>query len=170
MNITVTERPSQKLVGFLPVIGKFPRIMILGSMPSVESLNQQQYYGHPRNQFWAILSALLKYKIPDHYEVKKQMLTSNCIVLWDVVWSCRRNGSLDSNLRDIELNDFDGLIKKHATLKAIFCNGQTSYKLFKRYNGEVSLPIIALPSTSPAYTLSFDKKLSEWRKILKFLW
>ena len=77
MNITVTERPSQKLVGFLPVIGNFPRIMILGSMPSVESLNQQQYYGHPRNQFWAILSALLKYEIPDHYEVKKQMLTSN---------------------------------------------------------------------------------------------
>ena len=169
MNITVTEWPSQKLVGFPPVVGQFPKIMILGSMPSVESLRRKQYYGLVRNQFWKILENLLKSDALNNYEDKKRMLMSNHIALWDVVYSCRREGSLDSNLRDIELNDFNGLIKKHTMLKAIFCNGQTSYKLFKQYHGEVSIPIVALPSTSPAYTLSFDEKLFEWRKILKFI-
>ena len=97
------------------------------------------------------------------------MLTSNHIALWDVVRSCRRSGSLDSHLRDVKVNNIKRLIKKHATLKAIFCNGQTSYKLFKRYNGDIALPVLALPSTSPAYTLSFNEKFVQWRKILEFI-
>jgi len=169
MNITVTERPSQKLVGFPPVLGKFPRIMILGSMPSVESLKQKQYYGLARNQFWKILENLLKSGVLNNYEDKKRMLMNNYIALWDVVYSCRREGSLDSNIRDIKINDFKHLLKTHTTLKAIFCNGQTSYKLFRRTNKDIDLPVIVLPSTSPAYTLSFDIKLAQWRKILKFI-
>jgi len=169
MNSTITERPSRKLVGFPPVSGKFPRIMILGSMPSVESLRQKQYYGLPRNQFWKILGNLLKSDELNNYEDKKRMLMSNHIALWDVVYSCRREGSLDSNMRDIKTNDFKYLLKTHTTLKAIFCNGQVSYQLFRRTNKDIDLPIIVLPSTSPAYTLPFDQKLSEWRKILKFI-
>ncbi len=169
MNITITERPSRKLVGFPPVSGKFPQIMILGSMPSVESLRQKQYYGLPRNQFWKILRNLLKSGELNNYEDKKRMLMSNHIALWDVVYSCRREGSLDSNMRDIKTNDFKYLLKTHTTLKAIFCNGQASYQLFRRTNKDIGLPIVVLPSTSPAYTLSFDKKLAQWRKILKFI-
>lgn len=169
MNITDTERLSQKLVGFPPIVGKLPRIMILGSMPSVKSLNKQQYYGHPSNQFWVILATLLRCEASEYYEDKKQMLTNNNIALWDAVHHCRRNGSLDSNLKDVKTNDFKHVFEEHSTLKAVFCNGQTAYKLFKRYNDGISLPIIALPSTSSAYTLSFDKKLIQWRKILEFI-
>ena len=169
MNITVTTRFPRKLIGFPPVVGKSPRIMILGSMPGVESLNKQQYYGHPRNQFWTILIALLKCEILDDYEDKKRMLINNHIALWDVVHSCQRNGSLDSSLKDVKTNDFKHVFEEHPTLRAVFCNGQTAYKLFKQYNDCADLPIIALPSTSPAYTLSFDKKLVRWQKILKFI-
>jgi len=169
MNIMATTQFSQKLIGFPPVVGKSPRIMILGSMPGVESLNKQQYYGYPRNQFWAILMTLLKREIFNNYEDKKRTLMNNHIALWDVVHSCRRNGSLDSNLKDVKTNDFNYLFEKYFTLKAVFCNGQTAYKLFKQYNDDINLPIIALPSTSPAYTLSFDKKLAQWRRILKFI-
>ena len=165
----VTERPSQKLIGFPPVVGKLPRIVILGSMPSVASLNQQQYYGHPRNQFWPILVKLLKCAKLDGYEDKKRMIINNHIALWDVVHSCRRNGSLDSNLKDIKINNFKHLFEESSTIKAVFCNGQTAYKLFKQHNNGVDLPVIVLPSTSPAYTLSFDHKLAQWRKILKFI-
>ena len=160
---------SNKLIGFPPVIGNTARILILGSMPGVESLKQQQYYGHPRNQFWEIIRKLLKAKRSDDYNVKKRMLMDHRIVLWDVIRSCRRNGSLDSNLRDVVINDFKQLIEKYRTLNAVFCNGRTAYSLFKRYHCDINLPVFYLPSTSPAYTLSFDRKIAQWRKILKFI-
>jgi hypoxanthine-DNA glycosylase len=112
---------------------------------------------------------LLKRKTSDHYEDKKRMLMNNHIAVWDVVHSCRRNGSLDSNLKDVKTNDFKYFFEEHSTLRAVFFNGQTAYKLFKRHNDDITLPAIVLPSTSPAYTLFFGKKLIQWRKILEFI-
>lgn len=138
-------------------------------MPGVESLRQQQYYGHPRNQFWAIMQSLLKCINAENYNDKKKMLLDHHIILWDVIHSCRRNGSLDSNLRDVKINDIKQILDKRSTVCAIFCNGQTAFKLFNRYYGDIDLPAFALPSTSPAYTLPLRMKLSKWRKILKFI-
>lgn len=169
MAIRTETKPSQKLTGFPPVVGVSPRILVLGSMPGVESLNKQQYYGHPRNQFWPIISLLFNIDLPADYWGRLKILKQNRIALWDVIHACRREGSLDSNLKDVEVNGFDHLIRKHKSIKAVFCNGQTSYKLFRKYNGHIDLPIIVLPSTSPAYTISLDEKLLAWKQILDFI-
>lgn len=159
---------NDKLVGFPPIAGAAPRVMILGSMPGVESLKRRQYYGHPRNQFWEILESLLKPQKWGDYRERKETLKARRILLWDVVRSCRRNGSLDANLRDIKINDFNRLLRNRRSLKAVFCNGQTAFNLFKRHT-DITLPVYALPSTSPAYTLPFKVKLARWRRIMHFI-
>jgi hypoxanthine-DNA glycosylase len=165
----VCSRPSVKPVGFPPLRNEFPRIIILGSMPGTESLKKRQYYGHPRNQFWAIVQGLLGQERTDDYKDKKRMLYDHHIVLWDVVHSCRRKGSLDANMRDVKINDLKQLLLECSSVRAVFCNGQTAFKLFKRYHRDVDLPVFPLPSTSPAYTLPFRKKMARWRRILKFI-
>ena len=90
------------------------------------------------------MKKLLKSEQLNNYNDKKKMLTDNHIVLWDVIQSCRRKGSLDSNLRDVKINNFEQLFKNYHTLKAVFCNGQTAYKLFYRYHGENGLPVFAI--------------------------
>ena len=47
------------LTGLPPLVSSQTRLLILGSFPGVASLQAQQYYGHPQNQFWRILSAVL---------------------------------------------------------------------------------------------------------------
>jgi len=138
-------------------------------MPGVESLKRRQYYGHPRNQFWTILHRLLRPEDWEDYNDKKATLKDRRILLWDVIHSCRRKGSLDSDLRDIKVNDINRIFDQHRSLRAVFCNGQTTFKLFKKYYHDINLPVLALPSTSPAYTIPLQKKLIGWRKILKFI-
>ncbi len=98
---------------FPPIINSRSRVLILGSMPGIKSLQAQEYYAHPQNQFWKIMTALLGFELPLTYMHKKKMLLKNNIALWDVIASCRREGSLDSNIRHIRLNDFEGLFKKY---------------------------------------------------------
>ncbi len=64
---------------FDPLIGALPRVLILGSMPGVISLNRQQYYAHPRNQFWAIMSELLGLHWDDDYAVRIAQLKTTAI-------------------------------------------------------------------------------------------
>jgi hypoxanthine-DNA glycosylase len=135
-------------------------------MPGIKSLEAQEYYAHPQNQFWKIMAKLLRHAWPLTYAQKKKMLLKNHIALWDVVASCKRKGSLDSNIRGVEFNDFAGLFKKYKNLRAVYCNGNTAYKLFKKYSC-CDLPVLALPSTSPAYTKSFGWKTREWKQLCK---
>ena len=138
-------------------------------MPGVQSLKFQQYYANPRNQFWKIIESLLDAKLADNYANKIKILSDHKIALWDVIHSCQRKGSLDSNLRNWKVNSFKDFLNKYPAIKAIFCNGQTAFGLFQQYHGDVVLPIFVLPSTSPAYTISFDQKLVQWEQILNFL-
>jgi len=116
------------IVGFLPLVNKSSKVIILGSMPGVESLRIQQYYGYSRNQFWEIMRHLLKKDSIGSYADKKKIMLNNRIALWDVICSCKRNGSLDANLRDVKVNDFKSFLRRYPSIKAIFCNGQTAYK------------------------------------------
>lgn len=109
-----------RIIGFPPLIDSSSRILILGSMPSVQSLKMRQYYGNPRNQFWQIMENLLKHDQWDNYAHKTRTLLDNKIALWDVIYSCQRKGSLDSNLCHITVNDFKQFLRRYPAINAVF--------------------------------------------------
>lgn len=135
--------------GFQPIIAKQPKIMILGSMPSVVSLDKQEYYGFKHNRFWKIIANYFDCELKD-YQEKKQCMMQNHIILWDVIKSCEREGSLDSNIKNVEVNDIEQLIKKYSTIKTVLCNGKKSYSLYMKYFSQLEVDCICLPSTSNA--------------------
>ncbi|MBP3372118.1 MAG: DNA-deoxyinosine glycosylase [Clostridia bacterium] len=158
------------LQGFDPIWDENARVLIVGSMPSVESLKKQQYYGHPRNAFWRIMADFAGKEFDLPYEERKAMLRDMHIALWDVVQFCDRQGSLDSAIRNEVPNDFAWLFSK-TRITHVCANGKTAEPLFQKY---VTLPsgvtfCGALASTSPAYTLSFEKKKVNWQVILPYL-
>lgn len=160
----------KKIVGFPPIINKSSQVLIIGSMPGVQSLKVQEYYGNPRNQFWKIMGSFFGQPQWESYEQKKKMLLQNKIALWDVIRSCRREGSLDAHVQDVCVNDFGRLLKKYPQVKVIFCNGQKAFELFTRFHKDIDLPVFCLPSTSPAHTMSFSEKLTQWRKVRTEQW
>ncbi len=156
------------LKSFEPVINNSSKILILGSMPSIKSLEKQEYYAHRQNRFWKIMAELCSY--PDLYssefKIKKQVLLKNNIALWDVIQTCKREGSLDSAIENVKPNDINALLKKYKGIKKIYCNGNTSFNLYNRYFKNIDIPVIKLPSTSPANAkYSLQKLIDEWKEI-----
>ncbi|TQM22422.1 DNA-deoxyinosine glycosylase [Chryseobacterium aquifrigidense] len=161
---------QNRISSFSPIIDSQSEILILGSIPGVKSLEKQQYYGHPQNKFWKIIFELLNEDFTDDYIQRIETIKKHHIALWDVIDSCERKGSLDSEIRNEEANQIEELLEEHPNIKAIFCNGGKSYKnLLKLLGKNYKLPIFLLPSTSPLHTVSFEKKLEEWKKVLEFL-
>ena len=156
---------SRRITAFDPVARPDARVLVLGSMPSVESLRQGFYYGHPRNAFWRILAEVCGAPVPDGIPEKVALLEENGIALWDVLRSCEREGSLDSAIRDAEPNDFSGLFERCPGIGKILFNGSTARALFQRHCGDYlrGQAWAQMPSTSPAYTLSWERKLALWR-------
>ena len=158
---------------FDPLIGKLPRVLILGSMPGVISLNQQQYYAHPRNQFWPIMSELLGIRWEHDYSKRIAQLKTQPLILWDVLRACQRAGSLDSAIaaNDLIANDISGLLNSYPDISTIAFNGAAAEKYFRRLvqphlAAGKQLKLVRLPSTSPANAAkSFQQKLLEWRLI-----
>jgi hypoxanthine-DNA glycosylase len=165
--------PTEASSGFPPVSAADARVLILGSLPGVRSLERTQYYAQPRNNFWRIMGELIGASPELPYEERLQRLTDSRIALWDVVASAVRRGSLDSNIvrETVVVNDFGGFFADHSELECICFNGQTAAKLFSRY----VLPVpgivvprsrLTLPSTSPAHAgMPYAEKLRHWRVI-----
>lgn len=155
-----------RLVGLAPVIGPDTRLLLLGSFPGVASLRAQQYYGHPQNQFWKILSALWSVDLVGMaYEDRIAAVRERGLGIWDVYGACEREGSLDSAIRHAELNDFAWLRRQCPQLQAIAHNGGESFRHAKHTQG-LGLPVHQLPSTSPANaSWSFERKLAAWRDV-----
>jgi len=161
---------SRRLHGLSPLVGPDTRLLILGSFPSVASLQSQQYYAHPQNHFWKILQALWPQHPlpgPDEYERRCAWLLARSLGVWDVYASCERSGSLDTAIRNAEVNDFAALKAQCPQLQLIVHNGGESYKHAKLVRSSLGVdhfPLIKLPSTSPANaSWSFERKLSAWR-------
>lgn len=142
------------------------RVMIVGSMPSVKSLADAQYYAHPRNAFWPILFEVFGAAPTDDYEAKKALIRENGLALWDVAHSCEREGSLDSAMRDIATNDFAALYARCPHIHTVLCNGGTAHALFVKSGFAGERRVIRMPSTSPAYTMAYAKKLEIWKETL----
>ena len=155
---------TARLQGLPPVIGSSSRLLILGSFPGAASLNVQQYYGHPRNQFWLLLSAIwgLDLQAMD-YADRLEHVRQRGLGVWDVYASCRRQGSLDADIRDAQFNDLSDLRRCAPDLQLVAHNGGESAKFMKRVLA-LGLPVVRLPSSSPAHAnWSFDRKLLAWR-------
>jgi double-stranded uracil-DNA glycosylase len=165
---------ADKLVSLAAVAEVDARILILGSMPGKLSLARQQYYAHPRNAFWRIIASLFGFEPELSYADKLLALQHHRLALWDVIQSCERQGSLDSNIShsSIVSNDFDKFFARHPHISHIFFNGSRAYQEYhKRVLPELaepwrSLACTRLPSTSPAMaSLSFEQKLIAWARI-----
>jgi hypoxanthine-DNA glycosylase len=172
------ESTKQPDIGMPPVVGDRPRVLILGSMPGERSLRAQQYYAHPTNAFWPIMGDLLEMPSDASYPARLRAMKANRMALWDVVYSCRRRGSLDSNIQKSTVvpNDLEGLLSTHPTLKAIVFNGKKAQELFLRHIAKqrhldaTEPALVALPSTSAAHaSLSRETKREQWRVILEYL-
>jgi TDG/mug DNA glycosylase family protein len=157
---------------FKPVINDSARILILGSMPGIKSLSEQQYYAHPQNAFWRIMATLFNFDVLVDYQQRLELLQSNGIALWDVLHPCKREGSLDAKIQaDTQVaNDFNGLFIAYPNIRAVFFNGAKAESYFKRYIlptlDQHLLHFARLPSTSPAHaSLSFEQKLEVWRVV-----
>lgn len=160
---------------FPPIVGIAPKILILGSMPGMESLKQQRYYAHPRNAFWPIITSFCGHSEKLDYSLRCELLKQQQIALWDVLKSCRRPGSLDQHIeRDsMVANDFVAFLQLYPTITQIFFNGGKAEQVFKRYvikqleAAEISLIFHKLPSTSPAHAaMRFETKRQLWHQAL----
>lgn len=156
-----------RLVGLPPVIGPQTRLLVLGSFPGVASLREQRYYGHPQNHFWKILSALWSVDlVAMGYADRLEAVRARGLGFWDVYAACEREGSLDADIRNPELNDLGRVQRECPALVAIAHNGGESFR-HARHTRTLGLPVYRLPSTSPANaSWSFERKLLAWREVL----
>jgi len=152
---------------FPPIISPNARILLLGTMPSELSLERQEYYGNPRNQFWRIMQTVFDIPAEGTYTARIAGLQHNRIALWDVLHSCERNGSLDNAIKNAIPNDFAGLFASLPELKVIAFNGKKASEWFERWAQVDSSHFqkLVLPSTSPAAAMAFEKKVAAWRKL-----
>jgi len=163
--------------GFPPISRPDARVLILGSMPSRESLARRQYYAHPRNAFWPILTALLGIE-ETSYAARAKRVTQRGVAVWDVLQACSRPGSLDSAIdeRSLVPNDFASFFVDHARLRMVFFNGAKAEAIYRKhvlpglYRAAAELPLQRLPSTSPAHaSMTLEQKLAAWRVLLDYV-
>ena len=164
-----------RVYSFPAVAADDARVLILGSMPGVASLQATQYYAHPRNQFWRILTELCGLATVPDYPQRLQLLRERHLALWDVLHSCVRPGSLDAAIEHhtAKANDLIGLLHAHPGIVRICCNGGTAFTALRRYFAKAladrfpHIDVRQLPSTSPANaSWTYARKLHAWRQAL----
>lgn len=155
---------------FPPISAPGARLLILGSMPGIASLEAGQYYAHPRNAFWPIMGRLFGAGPAMPYAERTARLQSQGVAVWDVLQLCVREGSLDANIRDEVPNDFAAFFAGHPGIVRVLLNGGKAAASFRKHAAHLLPPAaqtIAVPSTSPAHAArSLDQKLSLWRAAL----
>ena len=153
---------------FPPVFDENSEILILGSFPSVKSRQESFFYANPQNRFWKMMAQLLNESTPKDTKDKIVMLKKHKIALWDVIESCDIVGSSDSSISNVVPVDISQILSRANIIK-VYANGGKAFELYNKYlYPKTQLEITKLPSTSPANAgYSFDKLLSEWKKILE---
>ena len=164
---------AEPLRSFPPVASPRARVLILGSMPGVRSLQEGRYYAHPQNAFWRIAGRAIGFDPSLPYAERCRALTAAGIALWDVLRACQREGSLDAAIdtKTAEVQDFASFFAKHPHIHTVLCNGGTAHDLFVRRALPSLRPaaptVVRMPSTSPAYAaMRFDAKLAAWATAL----
>jgi len=153
---------------FDPVFDAESKILILGSFPSVKSRENNFFYGHPQNRFWKVMARILEWEVPMTIEEKREMLLKNHVAVWDVIASCSIQGSSDTSIKDVVVNDFSKILENSA-VERIYVNGGKAYELYHKYAEKVTgIKAVKLPSTSPANAAwSLEKLVIAWSKLIK---
>ncbi|WAT18994.1 DNA-deoxyinosine glycosylase [Aurantiacibacter sp. MUD11] len=162
---------SQRKSSFAPVVDEHTRVLILGSLPGERSLAEQRYYAHPRNLFWQLVGEVIGQDLAAMgYEDRLSRLLRSGIGLWDVVGSGRRQGSLDSAIREVKANPLGELVEGLPQLRAVAFNGQKAATLGQRLLAERAPELLRLPSSSPAYAaMRREEKQKHWLALRDFL-
>ncbi len=168
MGLTIMQDFSQS---FPPILGDHPKVLILGTLPSKESLRKQQYYGHPRNSFWKIIYTLFNGNFSIDYSERIKFAKNCNIAVWDVCYSAFRVGSLDSEIKKERPNTIDLLLNKNSSIRLVAFNGQKAALLYDKYFDRIEgIAYVTLLSTSPANAaFSFEKKLENWKFIKEII-
>lgn len=147
------------------------RLLLLGSLPGRQSLAAGRYYAHPRNQFWRLLSPVVGADLMAmEYQARLAALLGAGIGLWDVVESARRRGSLDADLREVEARDLRSAAAGLPALRAMAFNGAKAYAIARAQLGDdAPVPLIALPSSSPAHAVGIAAKQPPWTALREWL-
>lgn len=158
---------QSRIHSFRPVVFTDSKILILGTMPSIKSLEQQEYYGNRQNVFWKILFAVFEEEYSDLYTDKLALVKRKNIALWDVLQSCERKSSLDSDIIEEEANDIKGLLVRYPNIKTLVFSSQKAKQYFTKYIGEVSgVSLLTLPSPSGANArMNLSEKVSHWQEL-----
>ena len=151
---------------FAPIADEKSKLLILGSLPGIKSLNESQYYAHPQNSFWKIILAAINEPFTSDYETKRIILLAHNIALWDVIKSAERKGSLDTNIKDEIPNDIQGFLKEHPNINFMAFNGACAFNKYKKHLGTPPLPYKKLLSTSPACAGRDEERRKMWNDML----
>jgi TDG/mug DNA glycosylase family protein len=158
---------AKRQCGLAPIWCADTRVLVLGSFPGIASLAAGQYYAHPRNHFWPLMGELLRLRLPAMtYEQRVHALVGAGVGLWDTIVACRREGSLDGAIRDSVWGDPAAAMVAAPRLALVCFNGKTAARALPRWR-DAGLATLALPSTSPAYTLPLATKLEVWRAAVR---
>ena len=143
-------RISSAVHPFPPLYDSDSRVLILGSFPSVKSREDAFFYAHPQNRFWPLLASLFGEETPRSIEDKTSLILRRHLALWDVIACCEIAGSSDASIRNVRANDLSPILRG-ADIRAIFCNGGTSFTWYQRLcRDALGREAVRLPSTSPA--------------------
>lgn len=161
---------SAPLRGLAPVVAPHSRLLVLGSFPGEASLAAGHYYAHPRNLFWPILGEVLGKPLHEWtFERRYETVLAAGLAIWDVYGACRREGSLDSEIRDAATNDFAELHRLAPHLGAVLFNGKAAGRFEPRFR-DAAYRTRVMPSTSPAYaSMPREQKLALWREAIETL-
>jgi hypoxanthine-DNA glycosylase len=165
----VGDPAARRKSSFEPVADAGTRLLVLGSLPGEASLAKAQYYGNPRNQFWQLIGGVIGQPLPELYEARLAALKGAGVGLWDVVRSAVRPGSLDAHITDHEANPLAKFVATLPRLRAVAFNGGRAHAIGRRALADCRIELVALPSSSPAHTLSFERKAAEWTQLRRFL-
>ena len=163
--------PDPLLDGLPPILPDGAiRALILGSFPSVASLQASQYYAHPQNWFWRVLAHCGVIDRADApYQERTAQLRRRGIAVWDLYAQTRRRGSGDDAIRDPVVNPIDALYR-HRGPFPILLNGRRTREWRRRFP-DLGIVPTPLPSTSPRplhwnTPESRAAAISEWRAAL----
>lgn len=153
-----------------PIYNNTSRILILGSLPSVKSREQQFYYAHPKNRFWHVLEKVFKEEIGTEKEDKIKFLYKHHIALFDVIKECDIKSSSDASIKNVIPNNLSTILKE-SKIKAIFTTGTKAHRLYQKYlYPKTKIEDIPLPSTSPANCkISLEELTNHYQRIKKEL-